>query len=232
MLSENLILAKTKADKLSQVKNLNLWGAELSDVSLVSQCINLEVLALSVNHVTTIRDIAECKNLRELYLRKNDIVSLGEVYYLSKLPNLTTLWLSDNPCAKDPNYRMFTVRCCPNLRQLDSIEVSAQERSEAQALPASLINEIVSSRVQAPPAPQVAPPASQVAPKAPLPAVPDVMPPISPVNTNASAAPSVNAAGRQTQKTVLTAIVTLLAELSPESLEVLHREVGERLKRK
>ena len=129
MLSENLALQKTKADKLSSIKNLNLWGAELSDVSLVAQMANLEVLALYVNHVTTLRDIAECKNLRELYLRRNDVASLGEVYYLTKLPNLTTLWLSDNPCSKDPNYRMFTVRCCPSLRQLDSIEVSAQERS-------------------------------------------------------------------------------------------------------
>lgn len=229
MLSENLVLAKTKAEKLSQVKNLNLWGAELTDISLVAQLINLEVLALSVNHVNTLRDVAECRNLRELYLRKNDIASLGEVYYLSKLPALTTLWLSDNPCAKDPNYRMFTVRCCPNLRQLDSIEVSPQERSEAQQLPASLINEIVSSRVQAPPPPQPAPPAAQVAPKGPLPSVPDVTPPapVAPSPTPINAA-----ANRQTQKTVLTAIVTLLSELNNESLEILHREVAERMKRK
>jgi cilla- and flagella-associated protein len=230
MLSENLVLAKTKAEKLSQVKNLNLWGAELTDISLVAQLINLEVLALSVNHVTTLRDVAECKNLRELYLRKNDITSLGEVYYLSKLPALTTLWLSDNPCAKDPNYRMFTVRCCPNLRQLDSIEVSPQERSEAQQLPASLINEIVCTRVQAPPAPQAAPPASQVAPKGPLPSVPDVTPPVA--QPAPSPTPSSTGNNRQTQKTVLTAIVTLLSELNNDSLEILHREVAERMKRK
>ncbi|CUG94357.1 Hypothetical protein, putative [Bodo saltans] len=231
MLSENLVLAKTKAEKLPQVKNLNLWGAELSDISLVAQLINLEVLALSVNHVTTLRDVAECKNLRELYLRKNDIVSLGEVYYLSKLPALTTLWLSDNPCAKDPNYRMFTVRCCPNLRQLDSIEVSPQERSEAQQLPASLINEIVSSRVQAPPPPQPAPPAAQVAPKSSLPSVPDVTPTV-PTTSSPTPTGSGPQASRQTQKTVLTAIVTLLSELNNESLEILHREVAERMKRK
>lgn len=229
MLSENLVLAKTKADRLQQVKNLNLWGAELNDISLVAQLINLEVLALSVNHVTTLRDISECKNLRELYLRKNDIASLGEVYYLSKLPNLTTLWLSDNPCAKDPNYRMFTVRCCPNLKQLDSIEVSPQERTEAQQLPASVINDIVSSRLQPPPGPTPVQPAPQVAPKSPLPTVPDVTPQPSqqiPVRSDSFVS------NKQTQKTILTAVLTLLPELGSESMELLYREIGERLKRK
>lgn len=235
MLSENLILSKTKADRLTGVKNLNLWGAELSDISIVTQLINLEVLALSVNHVATLRDIAECKLLRELYLRKNDINALGEVYYLSKLPNLTTLWLSDNPCAKEPNYRLFTIRCCANLKQLDSIEVSAQERSDAQQLPATLINDIINTRNQPPPPPSATPvaPAPQVQPKAPLPSVPDVAPrqSPSPLPVPGRQTPSASSS-RQTQKAILTAIITLLQELTPESLEVLQQNVGERLKKK
>ena len=239
MLSENLILSKTKSERLTAVKNLNLWGAELSDISIVTQLINLEVLALSVNHVATLRDIAECKLLRELYLRKNDIASLGEVYYLSKLPNLTTLWLSDNPCAKEANYRLFTIRCCSNLKQLDSIEVSAQERSDAQQLPATLINDIINTRNQPPPPMSATPvaPAAQVQPKGPLPSVPDVAPRQSPSPMPVSSAnggrqtPSASSS-RQTQKAILTAIITLMQELTPDMLEVLQQNVGERLKKK
>ena len=229
MLSENLALQKTKADKLSSIKNLNLWGAELSDVSLVAQMANLEVLALSVNHVTTLRDIAECKNLRELYLRRNDVASLGEVYYLTKLPNLTTLWLSDNPCSKDPNYRMFTVRCCPSLRQLDSIEVSAQERSDAQQLPATTINEIVASRLPASLAqPQQPPPKESLQARSETPAAAAATAP----NNYAAAPAATSKQPNQTQKCILAAIMTLLGELTPESLELLHRDIGERVRRK
>ena len=32
-LSQNLILAKTHADNLGRVRNLNLWGQDISDVS-------------------------------------------------------------------------------------------------------------------------------------------------------------------------------------------------------
>jgi hypothetical protein len=230
MLSENLALQKTKVDKLSNIKNLNLWGAELTDVSLVAQMVNLEVLALSVNHVTTLRDIAECKNLRELYLRRNDIASLGEVYYLTKLPNLTTLWLSDNPCSKDVNYRMFTVRCCPSLRQLDSIEVSPQERSDAQLLPATTINEIVASRLPTSLAqPQAPPPKESLQARSETPKVAAALG--GGVAAGGSQQPS-KSTSNQTQKAILAAIMTLLGELTPDSLELLHRDIGERIQRK
>jgi Leucine-rich repeat (LRR) protein len=33
----------------------------------------LEVLSLSVNNISTLRDVQNCYNLKELYLRKNTI---------------------------------------------------------------------------------------------------------------------------------------------------------------
>ncbi len=39
----------------------------------------LEVLALSVNHITTLKDLQHAYNLRELHLRKNLISSFAEV---------------------------------------------------------------------------------------------------------------------------------------------------------
>lgn len=35
LLSEELVLSKTRADDLAEVKNLNLWGSDLSDVSIL-----------------------------------------------------------------------------------------------------------------------------------------------------------------------------------------------------
>ena len=51
--------------------HLNLWGAGLSDVSLVSQMPKLQIASLSVNKITTLQPFASCTALRELYLRKN-----------------------------------------------------------------------------------------------------------------------------------------------------------------
>ena len=49
---------------MNQVKKLNCWGAELSDVSVISRLRNVEVLSLSVNSIATLADIQHCKNLQ------------------------------------------------------------------------------------------------------------------------------------------------------------------------
>jgi len=55
------------------VRNLNLWGTDLTDVSILSRMLNVEVLSLSVNKISSLRDFAACPKLQELYLRKNEV---------------------------------------------------------------------------------------------------------------------------------------------------------------
>lgn len=98
-LTLELIHMKTKTNRIDSIKNLNLWGNDLEDVSIVTQMPALEVLSLSVNHITTLKQIQHCHNLRELYLRNNKITSLKEVEYLSNLSKLRILWLGENPIA-------------------------------------------------------------------------------------------------------------------------------------
>jgi hypothetical protein len=258
-LTATLVLAKTKLDNLALVKNLNLWGAELEDVSVLRQLPNLEVLALSVNRIKSLADIGQCSSLRELYLRKNNIASLAEVKNLSKLPHLTVLWLCDNPCSSHPLYRIFTIRCCPALKQFDNVEVSPQERSQADRLTQSEIDEIVSERGRhaarkaspppPPPIPTSAKPASaggaagdnsgsgrgshdgsgkSAAERGPMLPSQQLAPPSSQQPANNSGKVS----SRQTQKNVLSAVLTLLNEMNVDTLQYLHDEVGEQLKRK
>ena len=42
-LSKHLIYSKTRVDNLSAVKNLNLWGLDLDDVSVCVELSNVEV---------------------------------------------------------------------------------------------------------------------------------------------------------------------------------------------
>jgi hypothetical protein len=56
-LTAELIHMKTKTNRIDSIKSLNLWGNDLDDLSILNQMGGLEVLALSVNHITTLRDV-------------------------------------------------------------------------------------------------------------------------------------------------------------------------------
>jgi cilla- and flagella-associated protein len=60
------VFNKTKSDNLNNIKNLNLWGNELEDLSLVEKMPNLEVISLSVNKINSLRDFSKCSKLHVL----------------------------------------------------------------------------------------------------------------------------------------------------------------------
>ena len=75
----------------------------------------------SVNSISTLRDFARCHQLTELYIRKNRIETLSEIFYLKNLSRLRNLWLADNPCAERKNYRATVLRTLPTLQKLDNV---------------------------------------------------------------------------------------------------------------
>ena len=75
-LTPELIQLKCKTDKLNTIKNLNLWGNDLDDISIVKEMPNIEICSLSLNKIFTLKDFSSCKKLTELYLRKNLVTDL------------------------------------------------------------------------------------------------------------------------------------------------------------
>ena len=63
---------RPRRQALAEIRNLNLWGNGISDVSVVQRMPNVEVLSLSVNKISTLKDFSYCPALQELYLRKNE----------------------------------------------------------------------------------------------------------------------------------------------------------------
>lgn len=122
---------RTKCNRMDLIKNLNLWGNDLQDISVLQYMPNLEVLSLSVNSVCTLADLRHCPKLSELYLRKNDIRDLAEVLHLKHLRQMRVLWLSDNPCATLPHYRQYVLHHLPGLTKFDSQDVTDDERRQA-----------------------------------------------------------------------------------------------------
>ncbi|XP_075218546.1 uncharacterized protein LOC142323155 isoform X2 [Lycorma delicatula] len=130
-LTEEMVIARTRQSNLAAIKKLNCWGSELVDVSLLRRITNVEVLSLSVNKIASLADFQYCKNLQELFVRKNNIRDLNQVCYLQDLPKLRNLWLDENPCANCEGYRMAVIRCLPNLEKLDNVCVQREEVQEA-----------------------------------------------------------------------------------------------------
>ena len=81
----------------------------------------IEFFLCSVNNTSTLKDFSQCENLRELFIRKNQIEDLSEICHLKTLPNLRNLWLADNPCDQTENYRNTVLKTLPNLQKLDNI---------------------------------------------------------------------------------------------------------------
>ena len=91
-------------------------------------------ISLSQNDLTRLEPFSNCYELKELYLRKNQISNLSEVKYLENLPNLRVLWLDGNPCCSHPNYRAVILKLLPNLDKIDTNAVTTVERMKAKNL--------------------------------------------------------------------------------------------------
>lgn len=134
MLTRELIIAKNRHENISAMTKLNVWGNNLTDVSIISEMPRLEVISMPVNSLSTLRFFGGLRNLRELYLRKNDIRDLSELAHLAPLKNLEVLMLNENPVASLPFYREAVVKFLPSLHKLDEDAISPEERRQAQSL--------------------------------------------------------------------------------------------------
>ncbi|XP_055322446.1 uncharacterized protein F09G8.5 isoform X2 [Sitodiplosis mosellana] len=132
-LTEEMVIARSRQSDLGSIKKLNCWGSELSDVTIIRRMRGVEVLALSVNKISSLADFEDCHKLQELYLRKNNIKDINDLVYLQGLPHLKKLWLEENPCVEQagPHYRLIVLRALPNLEMLDNVSVTPEELSDA-----------------------------------------------------------------------------------------------------
>lgn len=133
-LTKEMIALKCKTENLTEIKNINMWGNELDNLAILREMPNVEIVSLSLNKVSTLREFAYCKKVQEIYLRKNCVFDLQEVLHLSALPKLRLLMLQHNPCASHPYYRPFVLRKLPGLTRLDNADVKSEERIAANKI--------------------------------------------------------------------------------------------------
>ncbi|CAI9558333.1 unnamed protein product [Staurois parvus] len=244
-LTRKQVLSRAKASELDSVRKLNCWGSRLTDISICHELPNIEVMTLSVNSISTLEPISHCQNLTEVYLRKNNISNLGELYYLKLLPRLKILWLSENPCCSpDPyRYRMTVLRNLPNLQKLDNQAVTADEVSQATTEGEEFIAAptVISSSENGHSGPTTERNGADVTTESES----DLlnfsmeetnkireqlgMKPLPRDKFSLFASPIETDAGRKKKNNVLNAILLLLKDLDTEDLEIVQRTAGNRI---
>ena len=128
MLTKELLLKKNPKNKsLEDIQTINLWGSEISDISILSQCRNLEIVSLSLNNISNISPLKKCTKLREIYLRKNKICSLSQIDNLKNLKELRILWLDENPISNLENYKEYILKTLPQVIKLDNVPIIQRE---------------------------------------------------------------------------------------------------------
>ncbi|XP_073978151.1 uncharacterized protein isoform X1 [Rhodnius prolixus] len=133
MLTEEMVIVRTKQSNLGAITKLNFWGSQLSDVSILRKMTNVVILSLSVNNIDTLVDIQYCKRLQDLFVRKNNIKDLNEVCYLKDLHELKSVWLDENPCTiNNDGYRLAVIKALPQLEKLDNVIIENSETVKAQ----------------------------------------------------------------------------------------------------
>uniref|UniRef100_A0A0N5AGF7 LRRcap domain-containing protein n=1 Tax=Syphacia muris TaxID=451379 RepID=A0A0N5AGF7_9BILA len=88
----------------------------------------------SMNRVSCLSPLQHCEKLEELYLRRNEIMSLNELEHLKGLKNLKILWIDDNPCTVGINHRPRVLKILPKLTRLDDKPVTIDDLHEMREL--------------------------------------------------------------------------------------------------
>ena len=109
---------------------------KLNDISILTQCKNIQVQVLTFNNIDDLGPLRYCRNLQEQYLRKNNIQSLNQINYLKGLKNLRVLWLDENPLNNQKNtaVRLQVLKKLPQLYKFNNVNITKEERKEVEKI--------------------------------------------------------------------------------------------------
>ena len=127
-LSAGKILKITGKKDAVDVMKLNGFALNISSICRLDAFINLNIISLSLNSISSLEPCSVCLSLEEIYLRKNNVARLTEIRFLRNLTKLQSLFLADNPCCTSPYYRTKTLRILHSLVKLDDRNVDQNER--------------------------------------------------------------------------------------------------------
>ena len=134
-----LSLAENKITRISglpvSVQNLNLSHNEIVKIGHgFKKSAFLRIVDLSFNKLSSLRGASELENLVVLLLKSNNFKKINTLDHLVDLALLSDLDFSDNLVTSKKHYRLRVTFKLPQLRKLDSIIVTAEEKIKAENL--------------------------------------------------------------------------------------------------
>ena len=113
------------------IKSLNLYGINLTDISLLNKLPYLEILSLSNNKIKDISVLSNLKNLKELYLSNNKINDINQLENLKNCQKLEKINLQGNPICNNQLYLEKINYFLPNLLFLDEKAIKSEKNLAA-----------------------------------------------------------------------------------------------------
>lgn len=130
-LNNNNISDITALEELKKLHNLGLKANQISNILTLKELQRLHELHLGKNLISDITTLKGLKDLRYLDLKDNQLSSVP-LNFLSKLPRLEKLYLSENPIQNIPSelYEGYSNNCLKKVKNyLQSIE-KEEDRKE------------------------------------------------------------------------------------------------------
>ena len=100
-LTDNVLL--NEESKLINLKTLFLNNKKLKHIPSIFNYDKIEILCLNDNEISTLSFCQNMTNLKELYMKNNNIKDLKELEYLSICKKLHTIFLKGNPIQLNNN---------------------------------------------------------------------------------------------------------------------------------
>ena len=119
-------------DLIPQVEILYLQNNQISKIENLTKLKSLKYLQLALNNISKIENLTALESLEKLDLTVNFVKNPMDVLELSGLFHLKELYLTGNPCTQVQGYRKYVITVLPQLKILDSREITTSERIEAR----------------------------------------------------------------------------------------------------
>jgi protein TilB len=119
-------------DLIPQVEILYLQNNQISKIENLTKLKSLKYLQLALNNISKIENLTALESLEKLDLTVNFVKNPMDVLELVGLEHLRELYLTGNPCSQVKGYRKYVITVLPQLKILDSKEITTSERIEAR----------------------------------------------------------------------------------------------------
>lgn len=138
----NLQSLSLSHNKISKINNLpislqvlNISNNEISKLSQgFKKSIFLRIIDLSFNKLSSLKGTEDLEHLMTLVLKNNNFTKINTMDHLVNLALLSDLDFTSNPVTEKKHYRLRVTFKLPQLRKLDGVSVTAEEKIKAENL--------------------------------------------------------------------------------------------------